>query len=86
MLPFDTFKVFDARDVFDAVQKRFGEDVEGSFNEIHYPPDEGAIYFWIPDNNEEWDSREICEKYVADILMREGGLTWGDTCLIYFDY
>ena len=86
MLKYKTFKVFDASDVFEAVRERFGEDVEGNFNSIYYPPAEGAILFWIPDNSEEWDERETCEKYVADVLMREGGLQWGETCYIRFDY
>ena len=86
MLKFETAKVFQARDIFDAVQRRYGEDVEGEFNEIYYPPSYGAIRFWIPDNNEEWNEREIAEKYVADTLMQEGGLTWGEGCYIHFDY
>ncbi len=86
MLKYKTIKIFEAREIFNAVSKRFGEDVEGDFCIIHNPPCEGAIYFWIPYDNEEWNAREICEKYVADVLMKESDLTWGDSCLIYFDY
>lgn len=86
MLNAKTFKVFQARDVFDAVQKRYGEDVEGEFNENFCPPADGAILFAIPDTNTEWDDCGIYFKYVADVLMQEGGLTWGDACYIHFDY
>ncbi len=86
MFNVETFKVFQARDVFGAIRKRYGEDVEGKFNEIFCPPADGAILFTIPSTNEEWDDEEIYVKYVADVLMQEGGLTWGDTCYIHFDY
>ena len=86
MLPFETYKVFDARDVFDAVQKKFGEDVEGEFCESYCPPEDGAVLFNIPDTNEEWDEREIYDKYVANVLMNEGGLKWGESCYIHFDF
>ena len=84
MLPFDTFKVFDARDVFDAVQKKFGEDVEGEFCESYCPPEDGAVLFTLPD--EEWDECETYDKYVADILINEGGLKCGESCYIHFDF
>lgn len=86
MLKHKTVKVFESRDIFNACQKKFGYDVEGTFNEIYCPPTEGAILFWIPDTNEEWYERDECEKYVANILMTEGGLVWGESCYINFDY
>lgn len=86
MLKAKTFKVFQAYDVFGAVRRRYGEDVEGKFNEIFCPPADGAILFGIPDSNEEWDDCETYVKYVADVLMQEGGLTWGDACYIHFEY
>lgn len=88
MLHFDTFKVFDARDVFDAIQKKFGEDVEGEFCESYCPPEDGAVLFTIPGpaSCEEWDEFEIYDKYVADILINEGGLKWGESCYIHFDF
>ena len=86
MLKHETVKLFNGSDVFDACQKKFGCDIEGDFNEIYCPPAEGAIFFWIPDTNEEWDEREECEKYVAGVLMDEGGLTYGEGCYIRFDY
>lgn len=86
MLKYKTVKVFESCDIFNACQKKFGLDIEGSFNEIYCPPAEGAILFWIPDTDEEWYEREECEKYVANILMTEGGLVWGESCYINFDY
>lgn len=89
MIPYETLKVFDANDVFDAVQKKFGEDVKGEFNESYCPPQNGAVLFWIPDTNEEWeewDEYKIYEKYVADVLMNDGGLKWGESCYIHFDF
>ena len=86
MIPYKTFKVFDASDVFGAVQKRFGEDVWAEFNENYCPLQNGAVLFWIPDTNEEWDERETYEKYVAGILMDDGGLKWGESCYIHVNF
>ena len=86
MLKKEYCAVFEAYEIFQRIREKFGEDVEGQFNEIYCPPAEGAILFIIPDTNEEYDEFELYEKYVADILMSEGGLTWGDKCYIHFDY
>lgn len=86
MIPYETFKVFDASDVFDAVQKKFGGDIEGEFNESYCPPQDGAVLFWIPNSNEEWYERETYEKYVIDVLMNDGGLKCGESCYIHFNF
>lgn len=86
MLVPELVKVFDASDVFTVVNRLYGEDVEGQFNEIYCPPCDGAVPFFIPNSNEEWDECAVYEKYIAYVLMKEGGLTWGDSCYLRFDY
>ena len=86
MLNIKIVKLVDARDVFDAIQSKFNKDVEGTFNEIYYPPCDGAILFSIPANKEDLELLEECEQYMVDILMNEGGFNWGEDCYLSFDY
>ena len=86
MLNIKTVKLIDSRDVFDAIQNKFNKDVEGTFNEIYYPPCDGAIIFCLPVNKEELTLYEECEQYIVDILMNEGGFDWGESCYLRFDY
>ena len=88
MLKSKTFKpVFDASEVFDAVQKKYGVDVEGQFNEKYCPPQDGAILFGTFDpEEEEWEDLEEYEHWVSDILTTDGGLYNGQSCYIHFSY
>jgi hypothetical protein len=86
MLNVKNIKLVDSREVFDAIQNKFNKDVEGTFNEIYYPPSDGAILFNLPANKEGLEWLEECEQYVVDILMNEGGFNWGESCYLDFDY
>ena len=86
MLNIKMIKSVDSREVFDAVNSKFGIDIEGSFNEIYCPPSDGAVLFYLPYNNKELEEFNECEQYVVDILMNESNFDWGESCYIYFNY
>lgn len=77
--------MYDASDIFSLIQKRHGEDVEGEFNELYCPPQNGAIHFYIPSDDEDFNELEKPERYVAEILL-ENGMMRGEGCYICVDY
>lgn len=85
MLQYKMSKVYDSSDIFGLIQKKYGEDVEGEFNELYCPPQTGAIYFYIPNNDKDYYELTRPEYYVAEVLL-ENGMTRGEGCYISVDY
>jgi len=85
MFQFKMYKVYDSSEVFTLIQKKYGEDVEGEFNESYCPPQSGAIYFWIPKDEKDFEELNKPERYVAEVLL-ENGMTRGEACYISVDY
>ena len=86
MLTYETIKTFDALDLFDAVRKRWNLDVEGEFNEIYCPPQDGAILFTIPADGEEMAELKSAERYVAMTLWEMSDMEKGESCYIHFSW
>lgn len=85
MLQYKMCKMYDSSDIFSLIQKKYGEDVEGEFNELYCPPQIGAIHFYIPSDDKDFNELEKPERYVAEILL-ESGMTRGEGCYICVDY
>lgn len=86
MLKYEMIKTFDALDVFDAVRKRWNLDVEGEFNEINCPPQDGAVLFTIPLDAEELNDLNPAERYVAMTLWEMSDMEKGESCYIHFSW
>ena len=86
MLKFETAKVFRGSDVFDACRKACGEDIEGAFCEQYCPPQEGAVWFNLPMEDEDFSDYNDVEQVMFSVLHHEGGLAWGEGCYIHFDF
>ena len=85
MLHCKLVKTFDGYEVFRAAQQIAGRDVEGAFNEIHCPPQDGAIMVAIPEMDE-FEYYDFAEIAVFKALMFEGGLKCGEYCWISVSY
>ena len=85
MLQYKMFKVYDSSYVFSLIQKKYGEDVEGEFNELYCPPQSGAVYFYIPESDKDFNELEKPARYVAEVLL-ENGMMRGEGCYLSVDY
>jgi hypothetical protein len=85
MLQYKMYKVYNSSEVFALIQKKYGEDVVGEFNELYCPPQSGAIYFWIPDTDRDFEELTKPERYVAEVLL-ENGMIRGEACYINANY
>lgn len=85
MLQYKMYKVYDSDDIFTLIRKKYDEDVEGEFNESYCPPQSGAVHFYIPNDDEDFNELEKPERYVAEVLL-ENGMTRGEGCYICVDY
>jgi len=81
MLKSKIYKHFKADDVFSLCK---GE-VEGDFNEIYCPPQDGSIFFEIPERE---DFSDYCEAEIEvfEVLLKYGGAECNETVCLDFSY
>lgn len=81
MLKFETYKHFDASEVFSLCRS----ETEGCFNETYCPPQDGSIFLHIP-KKEEFFSYNEEEVEVFEVLLKYGGVKCDETICLDFSY
>ena len=86
MLACKTAKTIDSYELFKACKEVCGRDLEGEFNEVYMPPEEGGVWFTMPDTKEEIKEYDDYQQIIIRVLLNSGALTYGERCLVLFDY